>query len=93
MIFAGAALAGGLFYQLVFAGQLLVYAAIPMAFLLPEGSLKRRLSPAVYFGIANLAAGMGWWKVLTGSELGRWQTADRPFETGAVAATSEGARE
>ena len=63
-------------------------------FVLPEGPVKRLASPAVYFGIGNLAAILGWWKVLTGSELGRWQTAERPFESsGPQAATAEGARE
>ncbi len=88
MILIGAGLADGLFYQLAFAAQLLAYAAIPLAQLLPEGKLQRLVSPAVYFGIANLAATMGWWKVLTGSELGRWNTADRPFETGGNVGTA-----
>lgn len=81
MILVGSGLAEGLLYKLVFAAQVLAYGAIPVALLLPEGRLQRLASPAVYFGIANLAAAMGWWKVLTGSELGRWNTADRPFET------------
>ncbi|MDG2303915.1 MAG: glycosyltransferase family 2 protein [Candidatus Binatia bacterium] len=90
MIFIGSGLATGLglFYQLAFAAQVLAYGAIPVAQLLPEGRLQRLVSPAVYFGIANLAATMGWWKVLTGSELGRWNTADRPFETGSDVAPS-----
>lgn len=90
MILAGSALAmrGGLFYQLAFAAQVLAYGMIPVAQLLPEGKLQRLVSPAVYFGIANLVAAMGWWKVITGSELGRWNTADRPFETGADVAGS-----
>jgi cellulose synthase/poly-beta-1,6-N-acetylglucosamine synthase-like glycosyltransferase len=82
LLLVGSALAEGIFYKLAFAAQLLGYAAIPAAFLLPEGRLKRMVSPAVYFGIANVAALLGWWKVITGSELGRWQTAERPFETG-----------
>ncbi len=91
MILLGSALGSGLFYQLAFAAQVLAYGAIPIAQLLPEGKLQRLISPAVYFGIANLAAAMGWWKVLTGSELGKWKTADRPFETGSdVAAAPDG---
>ncbi len=89
MILLGSGLASGLFYSLAFAGQVLAYGAIPVSLLLPEGRLQRLISPAVYFGIANLAAVMGWWKVVSGSELGRWNTADRPFETEASAATSE----
>lgn len=90
MIFVGSGLADGLFYTLLFAGQVLAYGAIPVAQLLPEGPLQKLVSPAVYFGIANLAATMGWWKVLTGSELGRWNTADRPFETSEVTAPAKG---
>ena len=80
-IFLGSALADGWFYSLAFAAQLALYLAIPLGFLLPEGALKKAVSPAVYFGIGNLAALQGWTKVLSGSELGKWQTAERPFET------------
>lgn len=91
MLLVGSGLAGGPFYLALFVLQLLAYAAIPAGFLLPEGPVKRLASPAVYFGIGNLAAILGWWKVLTGSELGRWQTAERPFESsGPAAATAEG---
>jgi hypothetical protein len=94
MLLVGAGLAGGPFYTSLFVLQLLAYAAIPAGFVLPDGPVKRLASPAVYFGIGNLAAILGWWKVLTGSELGRWQTAERPFESGGPqAATAEGARE
>jgi cellulose synthase/poly-beta-1,6-N-acetylglucosamine synthase-like glycosyltransferase len=94
MLLVGAGLAGGPFYTSLFVLQLLAYAAIPAGFVLPDGPVKRLASPAVYFGIGNLAAILGWWKVFTGSELGRWQTAERPFESGGPqAATAEGARE
>jgi cellulose synthase/poly-beta-1,6-N-acetylglucosamine synthase-like glycosyltransferase len=94
LLLVGSGLAGGAFFTAIFVLQLLAYAAIPAGFLLPEGPVKRLASPAVYFGIGNLAAILGWWKVLTGSELGRWQTADRPFETSTPqAATAEGTRE
>jgi cellulose synthase/poly-beta-1,6-N-acetylglucosamine synthase-like glycosyltransferase len=93
LLLVGAGLASGWFYALAFAAQLAVYACVPIGFLLPQGSLMRLVSPAVYFGIGALAAVLGWWKVLTGSELGRWQTAERPFETGAVPAAADAARE
>lgn len=94
LLLVGSGLAGGPFYTAIFVLQLLAYAAIPAGFVLPEGPVKRLASPAAYFGIGNLAAILGWWKVLTGSELGRWQTAERPFESsGPRAATAEGARE
>jgi biofilm PGA synthesis N-glycosyltransferase PgaC len=94
LLLVGAGLAHGVFYKTLFVLQLLAYLAIPVGFVLPEGRVKRLTSPAVYFGIGNLAAIMGWWKVTTGSELGRWQTAERPFETNAPRpATADGARE
>jgi len=80
-IFVGSLFADGWFYRLALAGQLAIYLAIPLGFLLPDSTLKKAISPAVYFGIGNLAALQGWMKVLSGSELGKWQTAERPFET------------
>ncbi len=80
-IFLGSLLADGWFYRLALAGQVAIYLAIPLGFLLPDSTLKKAVSPAVYFGIGNLAALQGWMKVLSGSELGKWQTAERPFET------------
>ncbi|MBU6283803.1 glycosyltransferase family 2 protein [bacterium] len=82
MILVGSALAPGIFYRLAFLAQLAVYACVPLGFVLKGGPLMRLISPATYFGIGSLAAVLGWWKILTGSELGKWQTADRPFETG-----------
>ncbi|HEY8518001.1 MAG TPA: glycosyltransferase family 2 protein [Candidatus Binatia bacterium] len=92
LLLVGSGLASGVGYQALFALQILAYLAIPVGFLLPDGKLKRLASPVVYFGIGNLAAIMGWWKVTTGSELGRWQTAERPFEatTGGVTAAIDG---
>jgi cellulose synthase/poly-beta-1,6-N-acetylglucosamine synthase-like glycosyltransferase len=80
-LFLGAGLAEGWFYSLAFWGQAALYLVAPVGFLLPDGPLRKAVSPAVYFGIGNLAALQGWAKVLQGSELGKWQTADRPFET------------
>lgn len=94
LLLVGAGLAPGAFYLALFVLQLLAYLAIPVGFILPEGRLKRLVSPAVYFGIGTLAAILGWWKVLTGSELGRWQTAERPFEAGTLGtATAEATRD
>lgn len=92
LLLIGAGLAPGPNYRVLFVLQLLAYGAIPLGFLLPEGKLRRLVSPAAYFGIGNLAAILGWWKVLAGSELGRWQTAERPFEAGAVSARVEPAQ-
>ncbi len=80
LLLAGSGLAGGPILGTFFWLQLAGYAAIPVAARLPEGRLSRLASPLVYFGIGNLAAIQGWGKVLAGSELGRWQTAERPFE-------------
>lgn len=91
MLLVGSAIAPGAFYRALFVLQLAVYACVPLGFLLRGGLLMRLISPAVYFGIGSLAAVLGWWKVLTGSELGRWQTAERPFETEAAAAAIDAA--
>ncbi len=80
LLLVGSGLAGGLLFGTLFWLQILAYLAIPFAARLPESRFKRLASPLVYFGIGNLAAMQGWWKVLSGSELGRWQTAERPFE-------------
>ena len=77
----GAGLADGWFYDLAFAGQLAIYIAGGIGFLLPAGTVKRIIAPASYFMVGNLAALQGWAKVMRGSELGKWQTAERPFET------------
>jgi len=87
MILVGSALAPGVPYKLAFLAQILVYACVPLGFVLRGGPLMRIVSPATYFGIGSLAAVLGWWKILSGSELGRWQTADRPFETGSPGTT------
>lgn len=93
MLLIGSALAPGIGYRLLFAAQLAVYACVPLGFLLGGGPLMKLISPAVYFGIGSLAAVLGWWKILTGSELGRWQTAERPFEASPrPAGESEAAR-
>ncbi|MFM7737490.1 MAG: glycosyltransferase family 2 protein, partial [Alphaproteobacteria bacterium] len=89
MILVGSALAPGLPYKLAFVLQLLVYACVPLGFLLRGGPLMRLISPATYFGIGSLAAVLGWWKILAGSELGKWQTAERPFESGSPEASGE----
>jgi len=92
LLLLGSGLAPGIGYRAFLALQLLAYLSIPVGFLLPDGKLKKMASPALYFGIGTLAAILGWWKVLSGSELGRWQTAERPFEaTGAAPATVESA--
>lgn len=94
LLLVGSAIAPGAFYKTMFALQALAYLTIPVGFVLPDGRLKRLVSPAVYFGIGTLAAVLGWWKVTTGSELGRWQTADRPFEgTAARPVAVDAARE
>jgi len=89
MILVGSALAPGILYRLAFLGQIAIYACVPLGFLLRGGPLMRVISPATYFGIGSLAAVLGWWKILTGSELGKWQTAQRPFETGTTGTRGE----
>ncbi len=45
------------------------------------GLRSARCRSRLYFVLGNLATALGWWKVLTGRELTRWETADRTFDT------------
>ena len=63
-------------------GQLAVYAAGPLAAVLPEGRLRRLLTPALYFGVGALAAALAWVKLFSGRDVSRWETAARPHERG-----------
>jgi hypothetical protein len=69
-------------WRLLFVAQLAVYAAAPAVALLPNGLLRRMLTPALYFTIGNLAAAMAWVRVLSGQDVSRWETAARPHERG-----------
>jgi hypothetical protein len=52
----------------------------------------RPLSFPLYFVLGNLATAMGWWKVLSGRQLTRWETADRSFDARIEADMPEAAR-
>jgi len=69
-------------WNFLFVAQLAVYAAGPVAVLLPQGAFRRALTPALYFGVGTLAAALAWAKLLSGRDVSRWETAARPHEQG-----------
>ncbi len=69
-------------WRLLFVAQLAVYAAAPAVAHLPNGLLRRLLTPALYFTVGNLAAALAWGRVLSGRDVSRWETATRPHERG-----------
>lgn len=83
--FAGL-LAGNLFlwtglYGLTLAGQAAFYGAALLGWLGKRAGVSfRAFSFPLYFVLGNVATAMGWWKVLTGRQLTRWETADRTFD-------------
>jgi cellulose synthase/poly-beta-1,6-N-acetylglucosamine synthase-like glycosyltransferase len=77
-------------WNLLFVAQLAVYAAGPVAILLPQGRLRRILTPALYFGVGTLAASLAWAKLFSGRDVSRWETAARPHEQGLESAGGAG---
>jgi cellulose synthase/poly-beta-1,6-N-acetylglucosamine synthase-like glycosyltransferase len=69
-------------WYLLCAVQLAVYVSAPIAALLPHGPVRRLFTPALYFGVGTLAATIAWIRVLTRSDVSRWETAARPHERG-----------
>ena len=67
-------------WRILFVAQLAAYAIAPAVALLPNGTLRRRLTPALYFAVGNLAAALAWGRVLSGRDVSRWETAARPHE-------------
>lgn len=67
-------------WHLLFPAQLLAHMAAPIAAALPNGRLRRVLTPALYFGVGNLAAALAWIRIFTGSDVSRWETASRSHE-------------
>jgi cellulose synthase/poly-beta-1,6-N-acetylglucosamine synthase-like glycosyltransferase len=69
-------------YRWALAAQGAFYAAALLAFGLRRlGVHVRGLSMPLYFVLGNVAAAMGWWKVLTGRELTKWETVARVYDT------------
>ena len=96
LFFAGL-LASNLFlwtgiHALTLVGQALFYgAALGAALLRRAGVPVRLLSFPLYFVLGNLATALGWWKVVTGRELGRWETVARTYDAQIPAAGPMGA--
>ena len=68
-------------YAVTLAGQAAFYGAALLGGLLGRAGVSLRpLSFPLYFVLGNVATAMGWWKVLTGRQLTRWETADRSYD-------------
>jgi cellulose synthase/poly-beta-1,6-N-acetylglucosamine synthase-like glycosyltransferase len=68
-------------YGWALAGQGAFYGAALLGFGLRRiGVQVRALSMPLYFVLGNVAAAMGWWKVLAGRELTKWETVARTYD-------------
>jgi len=69
-------------WSLLFPIQMAGYALAPIAAALPNGEIRRLLTPALYFGVGTLAAALAWGRLFVGHDMSRWETAARPHERG-----------
>jgi len=77
---SSAVLATGI-YAWALAAQAVVYAAAAASFVTRLcGVQVRALSVPHYFVVGNVAALLGWAKVLTGRDLTKWETAERSYD-------------
>jgi len=68
-------------YRWTLAAQALFYGAALASFALRRVGLRiPGLSLPHYFVLGNVAALLGWWKVLTGRELTKWETVARTYD-------------
>jgi hypothetical protein len=69
-------------YRWALIGQALFYGSALLGFALRRiGVHARVLSMPLYFVLGNVAAAMGWWKVLAGRELTKWETVARTYDS------------
>lgn len=69
-------------YRWTLAGQGLFYSLALLSFAARRAGVHLRpLSFPHYFVLGNIATLLGWWKVLTGRELTKWETVDRAYDT------------
>lgn len=77
-------------YRWTLAGQILFYGAALLSMALRKVGLHiPGLSLPHYFVLGNVAAAMGWWKVLAGRELTKWETVARTYDAQIPAAASD----
>jgi hypothetical protein len=68
-------------YRLVLVGQALFYGSALLSLALRRYGLHiPGLSLPHYFVLGNVAAALGWWKVVAGRELTKWETVDRAYD-------------
>jgi hypothetical protein len=62
-------------------GQALFYGSALLSLALRRFGLHiPGLSLPHYFVLGNVAAALGWWKVVAGRELTKWETVDRAYD-------------
>ncbi len=77
-------------YRWTLAAQGLFYGAALLSFGLRRvGAHIPGLSLPHYFVLGNVAAALGWWKVLAGRELTKWETVARTYDA-QIPAASDG---
>jgi cellulose synthase/poly-beta-1,6-N-acetylglucosamine synthase-like glycosyltransferase len=68
-------------YRLALVGQALFYGSALLSLALRRFGLHiPGLSLPHYFVLGNVAAALGWWKVVAGRELTKWETVDRTYD-------------
>lgn len=80
-------------WNLLSVAQLAGWIAVPVAALLPQGSIRRLASPVLYLGVGTLAALLAWVQLLAGRDFSRWETVARPHERGLEPAETGSMRE
>jgi hypothetical protein len=77
-------------YRWALIGQAAFYSLALLSFGLRRVGLRLPgLSMPHYFVLGNAAAALGWWKVLAGRELTKWETVARTYDAHIPAADSE----
>ena len=68
-------------YRLALAAPGLFYGLALLSYALRRFGLPLRvLSLPHYFVLGNVAAALGWWKVVAGRELTKWETVERTYD-------------
>jgi cellulose synthase/poly-beta-1,6-N-acetylglucosamine synthase-like glycosyltransferase len=77
-------------YRWALLGQAAFYGLALLSFAMRRVGMRLPgLSMPHYFVLGNIAAALGWWKVLTGRELTKWETVARTYDAQIPAADSE----
>jgi cellulose synthase/poly-beta-1,6-N-acetylglucosamine synthase-like glycosyltransferase len=90
LVLSSAVLGTGIYRWALYAQGLFYGLALLSAGLRRVGGRLPGLSLPHYFVLGNVAAALGWWKVLTGRELTKWETVARTYDAQIPAAPDAG---